>query len=62
MLVCTRCDLSSDADKTLLVTKDEQTAKVYFDFDPLGALCLGFALSETDAPASPREGDGSATR
>ena len=56
MLVCTRCDLSSDKDKRLLITGREP-ASTYFDFDALGAVCLGFALEkqETTTP-SPRRG------
>lgn len=39
MRVCTRCDLTSDKNKTLLVTP-EDNAKLWIDFDPLGAVCI----------------------
>lgn len=51
MLVCTKCDLSSDTDKVLLVTKDDP-AQVWMDFDALGAVCIMFKLAETDGEAA----------
>ena len=47
MIVCTRCDLGSDTDKGLLVTK-EDNVRVYEDFDPLGALCLIYLFAEQE--------------
>lgn len=38
--LCTKCDLSSDSDKTLLVRKTDKTAKILMDFDALGAFCI----------------------
>lgn len=43
--VCTRCDLSSDTDKRLLVTFEDD-ADVFFEFDPLGFLCIALDLKE----------------
>lgn len=50
MKVCTRCDLTSDGDKKLLVTRD-MPAKLFFDFDPLGALCIAFNEIKKDEAA-----------
>lgn len=45
MRLCTRCDLSTDLDKKVLVTKEDDFA-VYVEFDALGALCLAGRLEE----------------
>jgi hypothetical protein len=42
--VCTRCDLSSDAGKRLLVTKGDPIAP-YQNHDPLGALVIALELA-----------------
>lgn len=39
MKVCTRCDLSSDQDKKLLV-KGSDDAETFMRFDPLGAFVI----------------------
>lgn len=39
MLVCTMCDTSSDKNKELLMPKDADL-EVFYDFDPLGGICL----------------------
>lgn len=39
MKVCTRCDLTSDQNKVRLFDT-ETIFKPFFEFDPLGALCL----------------------
>lgn len=47
--LCTRCDFSDDKDKTLLVT-EKDGAKLWLDFDPLGAFCImGKLLEKRDA-------------
>lgn len=46
MKVCTKCDLSSDTNKVLLVKKTDKT-KIWMDYDPLGAMCIMFKLQES---------------
>lgn len=45
LLLCTRCDMTSDTDKQLLVTGDEP-ADLYVNFDALGAFCIMATLAE----------------
>lgn len=48
MRVCTRCDLSSDQDKTLLVQKDEPM-EIYADHDFLGVVCIAMRLADAES-------------
>jgi hypothetical protein len=43
--VCTRCDLSTDLEKTPIVDL-EASSEVYFEYDALGAMCLVLHLQE----------------
>lgn len=45
--VCTRCDLTSDSDKRMLVTGETLT-EAFGRWDALGYLCLAARLAETD--------------
>ena len=49
MRVCTKCDLSSDANKTLLVTEKDK-ADVWMEFDALGAFRIMHELQEARTP------------
>lgn len=43
--VCTRCDLTSDKNKRLLLRASDN-AKPFIDYDALGAMCILFDLSQ----------------
>lgn len=53
MNVCTRCDLTSDQSKRLLVTKQDQ-ADIWMNYDPLGAFCIIGALMEEEEASDGR--------
>ena len=46
--VCTRCDLTSDKDREILVQPTTPT-KVFSDFDALGAMVIADLLQNSDA-------------
>lgn len=50
MLVCTRCDLSSDKNKKILKYVTELPAQKLIAFDPLGAICLANYISDKKYP------------
>ncbi len=52
MLLCTRCNLSSDTEKVLLVTSHDK-ASVYADFDALGAMCILLGLFKETEEVKP---------
>lgn len=47
--VCTRCDLGSDENKTLLIRLQDDAAP-FIEWDALGAMCLA---ADLDKPAQP---------
>lgn len=50
MRLCTKCDLSGDAEKRILLDDGTPVAP-FWDWDALGAMCLiGMALDEKNAP------------
>jgi hypothetical protein len=45
MKVCTRCNLSDD-ERVRLLVQGSDNAKLWFDYDPLGAMVLSFDMKE----------------
>jgi hypothetical protein len=50
--LCTRCDLSGDQDKRLIVT-EQHSVKVLMDFDAIGAFVVMHELMEARKMATP---------
>lgn len=44
--LCTRCDLTSDTDKVLLIQETDTNVQVFKDFDALGFFCIIRELME----------------